>query len=176
MRREDHEGLTRGGSDMKRNLILTMAILWATAACGPATTASSDLQAETPIEAPPSPAGVPDSDLGLSKTSVFDTPEPVVVNAESSDPGDKPTVPRATADMAPRIPHRVSDLGPITLAKNPCMGCHDGSGGTEIPDSHKTNLRLAPGKIGDKLVGARTVCISCHVAQTDAKPLVENTH
>jgi len=45
---------------------------------------------------------------------------------------------------------------------------------TPLPASHYTDLRNAPGKVGDTVTGARWVCTSCHVPQTDAKPLVGN--
>jgi nitrate reductase cytochrome c-type subunit len=46
---------------------------------------------------------------------------------------------------------------------------------TPIPQSHYTDLRKAPGKVGDKVVGARYNCNQCHVPQMNASPLVGNT-
>lgn len=46
---------------------------------------------------------------------------------------------------------------------------------TPIPPSHYVDLRHAPEKKGAKRVGARCVCIACHVATTDAGPRVGNT-
>ena len=38
-----------------------------------------------------------------------------------------------------------------------------------------TEIGRAPDIIGEESVGARWVCTSCHLAQTDAEPLVANT-
>ncbi len=45
---------------------------------------------------------------------------------------------------------------------------------TPIPASHYVDLRNAPGKRSDKVVGARWVCTACHVPQQDVQPLVRN--
>ena len=42
---------------------------------------------------------------------------------------------------------------------------------TPIPASHYVDLRRG-GQKGERLAGARHVCISCHVPRTDARPLV----
>jgi len=45
---------------------------------------------------------------------------------------------------------------------------------TPIPPSHYTDYRNAPDRVGDQVVGARYVCVSCHAAKTDAPNLVGN--
>ncbi len=122
---------------------------------------------------------IPDRDIGLSRSSVFDVADPAVFHEEASDPGEKPVIPRAHIEAPPLVPHNVTEFLPITWEVNLCIECHlaDEAGrsdGKPIPASHLTDLRNAPGEIGTSVVGARQVCVSCHVAQTDAEPLVGN--
>jgi len=128
----------------------------------------------------PADAGIPADALGLSKTSVFAVPTPPAVKENAALPGDVPVVPRAFPGAPPVIPHDVRDFTPITAQQNACADCHatrvktDG-GPTPLPGSHYTDYRLAPDRVGDKLVGTRWVCTACHVARTDAGPLVGNS-
>jgi len=122
----------------------------------------------------------PDTSLGLSKTSVFDVPAPEPVRDPTADPGDTGPLPRAYAKAPPLIPHAIADMLPITRDDNLCMDCHmieeAGEGEpTPIPKSHYTDLRRAPGVVGETVAGARYNCVACHVAPTGAKPLVGNT-
>jgi cytochrome c-type protein NapB len=124
-------------------------------------------------------APVADSSLGLAPGSVFDAPTPPVVKANESAPGERPPLPRAYAMAPPRVPHAVADFLPITRTQNACLDCHAvkekvKGEPTPIPPSHYTDLRDAPGRVGDAVVGARHVCIACHVATTDAPDLVES--
>ncbi len=124
-------------------------------------------------------AAVPDRVLGLSKTSASDVPAPPPIKENTSSPGERPALPRAYPGAPPRIPHGIRDLLPITRDGNACVDCHavkEKKPGepTPIPASHYTDLRREPGKPGDHVLGARWVCISCHVPQTGAAPLVKN--
>jgi nitrate reductase (cytochrome), electron transfer subunit len=149
--------------------LVTAAIVAASTACA--------LQKPQPTQ-PAAP--LPDAALGLSKTSVFDAPAPPVVKENDSAPGELPVVPRPYALAPPRIPHGIDAFLPITPKSNACADCHavaekEKGQPTPIPASHYTDLRNAPAKRGDQVVGARWVCTSCHVPLTDAKPLVANT-
>jgi nitrate reductase cytochrome c-type subunit len=130
----------------------------------------------------PAAKPVADTALGLSKTSVFEIPAPPRYKDEASSPGDKPALPRANRETPPRIPHGIAEFLPITRTANQCADCHDTGAAkkkgeaTPIPASHYVDLRHAPEKKGAKLVGARYVCTACHVALTDARPLVGNTY
>jgi cytochrome c-type protein NapB len=129
--------------------------------------------------AAPSPESIPDASLSLSKSSVFDTPTPPAVKANDSNPGELPVLPRPYVIAPPRIPHAVGDFLPITQKQNACLDCHavkEKKTGepTPIPASHYTDFRNAPGRLGGEVVGARYVCVSCHVAKTDAPNLVGN--
>ena len=139
-----------------------------TAACA-RTSAMSD---------PPTPS-LSDTELGLTKSSVFDTPTPPEVHANDKAPGEQPVLPRPYTGAPPRIPHAVDDFLPITVKDNACLGCHaanDKSPGapTPIPSSHYTDYRRAPERVESQIAGARYVCVSCHVVKTDAPDLVDN--
>jgi cytochrome c-type protein NapB len=125
-------------------------------------------------------SGVPDRDLGLSRTSVFEVPAPAPLTEEASMPGEKPLPPRISSEIPPVVPHAVSDFLPITRERNGCVDCHEVAGpkkageATPIPASHFIDRRRVETKPGASLAGARWVCTACHVARTDAAPLVGN--
>lgn len=123
--------------------------------------------------------------MGLSKGSVFDVPAPHVYHYNNSHPGQSKLLPRAYPGAPPQVPHDISDFLPITAESNMCIACHnqprqwgqkrEKGMATPIPPSHYTDLRNAPGKVTEHLVGARYNCNQCHVAQTDAPALVDDT-
>ena len=123
--------------------------------------------------------GIPDTKIGLSKTSVFDVADPPPVNKDISDPGEGELLLRAFQDAPPLIPHGVAEFLPITRNDNQCIDCHEvpekePGEPTPIPKSHFTDLRNAPAKVGEMVVGARYICVSCHLSQTSADTLVGN--
>jgi cytochrome c-type protein NapB len=153
--------------------ITVIVLLGAALAAGCAMRPGAQL-AEVPPTAP-----IPDASLGLSKGSVFDVPTPPAVKANASNPGELPVLPRAYSTAPPRIPHAVGDFLPISPKQNACQDCHavkekKSGAPTPIPPSHYTDYRNAPERVGGQVVGARYVCVSCHVAKTDAPNLVEN--
>ena len=120
-----------------------------------------------------------DRDLGLSKTSVFEDPAPDPVEENQADPGELPTTPRAYAAAPPRVPHNVVDLLPIKPNENWCLDCHlvetkEEGEATPIPPSHFVDFRGSSDAVREEIVGARYVCVTCHVAPTGAHPLVNN--
>ncbi len=125
------------------------------------------------------------NDMGLSKTSVFDTPTPKVYKYKEAQPGQSELLPRAYLGAPPQIPHDISNFLPITTQSNMCVVCHNQPGErgkqrvkgtpTPMPVSHYTDLRNALGKVTEQMIGARYNCNQCHVPQTDAPALVENT-
>lgn len=134
---------------------------------------STPARAEDP--APP----ISDASLGLVPGGVFDTPTPPALRTNERAPGEAPVLPRPYAGAPPRVPHTVSPFLPITLKQNACLDCHaleEAAKGepTPIPPTHYTDSRNAPGRVGSAVVGARYVCVSCHVPSTDAPDLVEN--
>jgi nitrate reductase cytochrome c-type subunit len=180
VRGEDLEGRLTG-ADMRQILqavpfAALLAVAFAARAAPPAVPAAPDTRPARPASPP-----VADRDLGLSRTSVFDTPAPPAYHDEASPPGDRPLPARPSRETPPVVPHAVGDFLPITTAQNMCVDCHlvDGpkkkGDPTPVPASHFFDQRRAPGLKGAKVAGARWVCISCHVSRTDAPSLVGST-
>ena len=127
---------------------------------------------------------VKDSSLGLSKTSVNDSPESEKFSYSDKFPGTSNVLPRAYPGAPAQIPHDIESFLPVTTKNNACKMCHHNPAmmgkkvkgqATAIPASHYTDLRHAPGKVTTELIGARYVCTQCHVPQANVKPLVTNT-
>jgi len=57
---------------------------------------------------------VPDGSLGLSKTSVFDTPTPKTVDYDTAAPGQGKTQARYFPGAPATIPHNIDAFMPIT--------------------------------------------------------------
>ena len=122
---------------------------------------------------------VPDTEIGLSRESVFDTPEPDPVEPVATDPGEGVLPIRPFDGAPPVIPHAASDFLPITLDENMCLDCHgveeaEEGGPTPVPRSHHIDLRHAPDEVGEEIAKARYNCTACHATQTNAPPLVAN--
>lgn len=121
---------------------------------------------------------VPDSELGLSRTSVFDTPVPAAFDHD----GSAAPLPALSADEAPVIPHEVRTHERITIARNRCLRCHliPEQIGQAVPEGESTPIpanhysRLPAEGVTPQVDGGRWVCTQCHVAQADAPPLVAN--
>ena len=128
----------------------------------------------------PSAPAVPDTELGLSKASVFVVPEPPPTPVNDSEPGERPTVPASFPQQPPVIPHGVADFLPIGLGDNACLECHavaekvEGEA-TPIPSSHYVDLRRAPEVVAAEVAGTRWQCLACHPASRDSPDLVDNT-
>ena len=97
-----------------------------------------------------------------------------------------PTGPRQERDSGPKdrdfvqqpplVPHTIAGYQ-ITKNFNKCMDCHawartKASGATKVSVTH---FRTREGQELDNISPRRYFCTQCHVPQTDAKPLVENT-
>jgi nitrate reductase cytochrome c-type subunit len=122
---------------------------------------------------------IADRDLGLSRTSVFDTPEPAAYGYD----GSAPAIPAMSALDVPVIPHEIRQLEKITVERNRCLNCHLDPEliGKTVPEGEPTPIP-ASHYLGDpatsespQVAGARWVCTQCHVAQSDTDPLVRNT-
>jgi cytochrome c-type protein NapB len=130
-------------------------------------------------------APIKTEEMGLSKTSVFDVPTPRVYHYSDAAPGANKLLPRAYLGAPPQVPHAVSDFLPITRENNLCVACHaqpdlwgkkvEAGMPVPIPATHYTDRRNAPDKVTDHLINGRYNCNQCHVPQTDAPALVENT-
>ncbi len=163
-----------GATGTRRYSSTSFIVLVLLTACPPA-----GRQQEKPQSPPPSQVGVADSELGLSKTSVFDAPAPPQFQYNQSEPGESQVLPRAYPGAPPLIPHEVSEFLPITREDNQCVDCHatdegESGGPPPMPPSHYIDMRGAPGVVRETIAGARFVCTTCHVPQATLSPLVGN--
>jgi len=131
-------------------------------------------------------AALADEELGLSKTSVFSTPDPIVAENTAGAPGENELLGAYFDGSPPTISHDIEDFLPITIGENLCIECHDlpemigeeldAGDPTPMPASHYTDLRRSPNEVTDKVIGARFTCTLCHATQADVQPLVANTY
>jgi cytochrome c-type protein NapB len=128
--------------------------------------------------------GVTDSDIGLSKTSVFSTPDPEVFVYDDTRARYSKAMDRAFPGAPPQVPHEVASMLPITLEDNQCLECHDRpdmigaetvSGGNPMDEKHYSQAGAEGSEDGWQLSGMRYTCNQCHVPQAGVAPLVENS-
>jgi cytochrome c-type protein NapB len=176
VRRPGVEGLS-WEDEMKKALLLVVAVAFSLSCAS----GDPEPQAETVTQAEAAaPSGVPDSEIGLAPGTAFDQPPQAPIAFNTVDPGDSELQARPNAEFPPVIPHSVAELEAITRTENPCLDCHGVeaarySEAVAVPPSHHVDLRRSPDTQGDEPAGARWLCTSCHVAQTDAQPLVANS-
>lgn len=89
---------------------------------------------------------------------------------------DRAPLDRDFVQQPPLIPHTIANYQ-ITKNFNKCMDCHawartKTSGATKVSVTH---FRTRDGQELDNVSPRRYFCTQCHVPQTDAKPLVDNT-
>jgi cytochrome c-type protein NapB len=89
---------------------------------------------------------------------------------------DRAPIPRDFVQQPPLIPHTVQGYS-ITVNFNKCMDCHSWTrykemGATKVSLTH---FKTREGQELSNISPRRYFCMSCHVPQTDAKPLVANT-
>ena len=90
---------------------------------------------------------------------------------------DHPVAERDFVQQPPLIPHTTNGYQ-ITKNYNKCMDCHawqktKESGATKVSVTH---FRTRDGVEIDSVSPRRYFCTQCHVAQSDAKPLVGNSY
>ena len=98
--------------------------------------------------------------------------------ARSRAPGElyRAALPRDFVQQPPLIPHTIRGYM-VTMNFNKCMDCHAWSraretGATKVSLTH---FRDRDGKELPNVAPRRYFCMQCHVPQTEAKPLVDNT-
>lgn len=76
----------------------------------------------------------------------------------------------------PTIPHQITDYH-IDLNSNKCLSCHSRrqTEDSQAPMVSVTHYMDRDGNFLAEVSPRRYFCNQCHVAQTDARPLVENT-
>lgn len=122
---------------------------------------------------------IPDDSIGLSKTSVYDVPDPAVYKYGGGDPGTNKRAVRSYNSAPPMITHTTKDMVPITRTSNLCKDCHVQPDliGKKIepgmlvptPASHYVSV-----KKGTLYMG-RWNCTQCHQEQAKVDVLVQNT-
>jgi cytochrome c-type protein NapB len=123
---------------------------------------------------------VAESEIGLAPGTALEQPPQAPIAFNQIDPGESELRPRPNQEFPPVIPHSIADLETITLDENSCLECHSPEvavdmGAVALPKSHFVDLRRSPDVTDRETAGSRWVCTSCHVEQTDAKPLVANS-
>lgn len=88
---------------------------------------------------------------------------------------DRTPIPRDFVQQPPLIPHSVQGYN-ITMRFNKCMDCHawtryKETGATKVSLTH---FKTRDGQELSNISPRRYFCMTCHVPQTDAKPLVAN--
>ena len=92
-------------------------------------------------------------------------------------PGQQALITRNFKEEPPLIPHSIDGFEEITATGNACLDCHisDQFNGKKMPRVGPSHLRKpALAGAAPELDMQRWQCNSCHVAQTDAKPLIGN--
>ena len=89
---------------------------------------------------------------------------------------DRAPYDRDFVQQPPLVPHTINNYQ-ITKNFNKCMDCHafskaKASGATRVSVTH---FRTREGQELDNISPRRYFCTQCHVPQTDARPLVDNT-
>ena len=99
---------------------------------------------------------------------------PTTADYQGSAPGSQPKIARNFAQQPPLIPHAIGNFLDINLKENTCLECHgpNNYAAMSAPKIGASHL-LSDGKT---VSSARYVCVTCHVPQVDAKPLVENRY
>jgi len=153
-------------------ILATLGLMAVTFACTSAADKSSTDKA------------IDELNMGLSKTSVFDTPTPNVYTYSDAKPGYNDRIAKAWDELPPLIPHRVDEFLPVVLEDNQCLDCHDvpkyigkpfNMDRTKKSKSPMSKGHYVSAKLED-VSGARFNCMQCHVPVSNAKPLVENTY
>ena len=122
--------------------------------------------------------------MGLSKTSVFDTPTPNVYTYSDAKPGYNDRLAKSWDELPPQIPHKVEEFLPVVMDDNQCLECHDVPKYIGRPyNMDRTRKSKSPmskdhyaSEDLDEISGARFNCMQCHVPQSNAAPLVDNTY
>jgi len=129
-------------------------------------------------------SAIDELNMGLSKTSVFDTPTPGVYTYSKAKPGYNDRLAKAWDELPPQIPHKVEEFLPVVLEDNQCLDCHDVPKYIGRPwNTDRTKKSKSPMSsnhyVNDKhedVAGARYNCMQCHVPLSNATPLVDNTY
>jgi len=120
--------------------------------------------------------------VGLQAAGAVESLRGSSVDSSGQAPGnyvvekDHAPAAREFVQQPPLIPHKI-DGYTISTNFNKCMDCHSWTryreaGATKVSITH---FKDRDGKELSNISPRRYFCNQCHVPQTDAKPLVENT-
>lgn len=92
-------------------------------------------------------------------------------------PGSQKPIERTFRGQPPLIPHSVEGFPAITLERNACLFCHGAQTykSAKAPKAGDSHFKDQDGNSLTEVSPARNNCTTCHVPQSDAKPLVHNT-
>jgi cytochrome c-type protein NapB len=129
-------------------------------------------------------------DAGLNQGSQ-NLPE-IKYNSAMPIPGQVQNIPKSYVTAPPMIPHKISNMVPITIHDNECLSCHmprtaKALGIKAIPKDHfvnnfansnfstsnKNNTKYKFVK-QQRLAGSRFNCTQCHAPQAQLDPAIEN--
>ena len=124
---------------------------------------------------------ISDSDIGLRKTTIENENSVVLlgeVNYTGVQAGESAILERSFENAPPLVSHTMEEYLPITKDSNACLSCHIKELAADMntkpaPASHYFDFQ-ANKPSGDNVSNERWNCDQCHIAQTDAKPLVGN--
>ena len=121
---------------------------------------------------------LPVSSLRGSDAATADV-APAALSYGGKKPGQGELIARAFKGQPPLIPHSLDGINEITTTDNDCLDCHitDEDRGKKMPRVAQSHLLPAASAAAEpELNMRRWQCNSCHVAQVEAKPLVENAY
>lgn len=145
-----------------RNLALALLTTWLAGSAIPALATGADVDKATSVV-----KSLRDRDVSAKEQ------ESEIFKEEK----DRPVIQRNYEQQPPLIPHSIRNYN-ITTKFNKCLDCHAPSryketGATMIAKSH---FKDRDGKELSHVTPRRYFCVQCHVPQTDAKPLIQNTY
>lgn len=146
-------------------------------ACGDSKNANGD-QASANEAQTSNAKGLDETQIGLREVALLnDNITLKEYSYEQKAAGESTKIERSYENAPPMISHSVADME-ITKEANACLDCHapdvaEAVGAVSVPTSHQFHLRN--NKKLAKVDDTRWNCVSCHVTQVNAQPLVQNT-
>ena len=121
---------------------------------------------------------IPDTDLSYRHEPLDTESATPGTRYTDIEPGDSQLLERSFENAPPIIPHSLTDLLPITRARNDCLECHhpdmaEDFEATAMPPTHFYDIRRD--RQLDDANPANYNCTQCHVPKADAPELVKNT-
>lgn len=106
------------------------------------------------------------------KSDISKSPEIQEIKGSYKVPNGQESIPVNYEGQPPLIPHS-TNFYQVSIKQNDCLKCHDAA------EDQKTEAKkMSPSHYNKdgKPQADRYVCVSCHVEQTDAAPIVDNSY